>query len=708
MKQISVLVFFLLAVQFCFAVEVSLHGTVKNRAGKPVPEAEVVLKRNPSITARTDQNGVFQLNSEILKSRDYNPVMSKSHISIHENLLIVDRMRTGEPVRIHLFDARGRLLGNQCFTDSDAGTCRIKLFDIKPADGMYIIRCRIGNRNHIIRMIVGGGRILPQSISRDLHASKPAILSKKSSPTIDTLIVTATDYAAKYVDVDTYTGHVDIVLEPISFLYGSWIEYYQRETFDERLYDTTTYYDSIALFQFGADTAVITFNFAGFGDSGCSFTDTAVYSASGTVLNGEWFSGTFPVEGIPVTYSTSYRFEGPVLILSMLQSGTAQGHAEWLYIESKRRIEMYLEPYSGDFPPMGWSSAQCSTGTAGFLELISGVGISTSILTETPKLAKKRNGTPLAGTWRLVKKTGALENHYIEERQIDDPSFILTPRKDTVVVYCAETEHQPYCHAIDTFAYSMDKALVVNDELTYRNIEENGEFDRESVSWYEHNGSLVLIRTEAAGGHETDGVIMFGDLEICTTITYMKPYAGETPPADWPQTICDIDDPVINEPPVFLLPTLNIILGSWKNAQFGSSFDIESMRVMFVSQAMQNSADVDIWYSNTTDGSTCLMSPMNAAQLGFYPQGWEMKNETLFKKTIMDLRAFAAIERPAQIIDAYNEAEGTEQQIACVQTGDVIAVRTVEANYALMYIEETVSGDAGYIVIKTATNQFGL
>jgi hypothetical protein len=144
--------------------------------------------------------------------------------------------------------------------------------------------------------------------------------------------------------------------------------------------------------------------------------------------------------------------------------------------------------------------------------------------------------------------------------------------------------------------------------------------------------------------------------------------------------------------------SVTVILGSWNNIIFGGSLDIETGTVYMAAAAAANAAAVDVFLSNEATGGIFVMSPKYAASQGHQTMNWATQNETTFKKT-----SLSDISGAATIREIYDKAAGTESQKQQVYPGDIIVVRTVHGNYALLVILTVVEGNNGSAAMTVLT-----
>jgi hypothetical protein len=151
-----------------------------------------------------------------------------------------------------------------------------------------------------------------------------------------------------------------------------------------------------------------------------------------------------------------------------------------------------------------------------------------------------------------------------------------------------------------------------------------------------------------------------------------------------------------------LTPT-TVTLGSWNNTQHGSSLDADAMTVYIKSDLASNAAlqaEIDIWFSNTSDNHALLFSPAKAATQQHPPKDWTTKNATQFVEVTGSV-TFESITTQAQIDALWNAANAKDN--ADIAAGDLVVVKTNKGTNRLVKIvsaETTNTGTAVLIGVK--------
>jgi hypothetical protein len=152
------------------------------------------------------------------------------------------------------------------------------------------------------------------------------------------------------------------------------------------------------------------------------------------------------------------------------------------------------------------------------------------------------------------------------------------------------------------------------------------------------------------------------------------------------------------------------ILGSWNNADTGSSFASINGNVYKLNEAFVNQPLIDFmyWWAESTHSAT-LGAPndTNAAKVfntGAYKlENWTTLNSTKFKTTTVSSAAFDAITDATDCIDIATGADLT--RIANLDPGEVIAFVTVTNKHGLIRVKSKVDGSSGSITIDIKVEQ---
>jgi hypothetical protein len=195
------------------AEPVNLSGKVSDGTGNPIAGAIVTLL-GEDLADTTDDNGEYEINNGVVGVDRQLSTPRNEKITLNNGTL---QLSLSEPVavKVELFDVRGNLLRNMLSHHVPAGEYR---FDMKPdqlADRMMVVRVLIG-RN------VSTFRYLPfQNGTSSLIQTAASVPSDerglaKVLADVDSLRVSAEDYATKIVPISTYEDEVDIVLEEIT------------------------------------------------------------------------------------------------------------------------------------------------------------------------------------------------------------------------------------------------------------------------------------------------------------------------------------------------------------------------------------------------------------------------------------------------------------------------------------------------------------
>jgi len=185
------------------AQSIDLHGLVTNKAGKPVPNA-VVLLAGKGLKDTSGTDGSYAIvrkdPSAITPS-----IRSSSQVSLDGGDLVVT---LDEPTSlgVELFDVAGTLLHADLRPRAGAGTSRFSLSAARAQAVATLVRVTVGGRSTTFRCPALGIGDLVQ-----VGASAP-----RTAATLDTLVATALGYATSKVPVSGYEQAVNLVLDTAS------------------------------------------------------------------------------------------------------------------------------------------------------------------------------------------------------------------------------------------------------------------------------------------------------------------------------------------------------------------------------------------------------------------------------------------------------------------------------------------------------------
>jgi poly(3-hydroxybutyrate) depolymerase len=192
------------------AQTINLRGTVSNQAGKPITNAIVTLVRQ-GLKDTTVSTGAYSIARPVAVELPSLPPATEE-ISLNNGVLKLSLNRLS-PVKVEIFDVKGKLLKKELKQDVLAGVYRLKIAENSRVENVLVIHASIGRHEMTFRYIpLQNGRY---SLNSSVESSIPAVggLSKIAAAVIDTLKTTATNYATKVMTISSYDTTVNITLD---------------------------------------------------------------------------------------------------------------------------------------------------------------------------------------------------------------------------------------------------------------------------------------------------------------------------------------------------------------------------------------------------------------------------------------------------------------------------------------------------------------
>lgn len=164
---------------------VSLTGTVTDTSNSPISKARLCLKKDPSVVAYTNDNGVFTFATGIISSKT--TASGAIPFSIRNNRLVFSTITGQRTAGIEVFSLTGAKLSHISMNNLMPGSHSVQLAKI--AQGTYLIRLSLGNQTSLLKVSLGKGYGMVSSRSGTFQFS--GFGKSASSADIDTLIVVA-------------------------------------------------------------------------------------------------------------------------------------------------------------------------------------------------------------------------------------------------------------------------------------------------------------------------------------------------------------------------------------------------------------------------------------------------------------------------------------------------------------------------------------
>lgn len=194
----------------------NLRGKVTDGASKAVPNATVELLRTKQKTT-TGADGMYSLVGTVVA---LGPAVGAftGNMSFSQGVLELI-LAQAAPIRIELVDAKGNLLDRISRDGSAPGSYRFSMADRVQSDYLVIVKASIGSETKAFpyfRMSGGAGGAMASGGFSTPAAARLA----KVSATVDTLLITATGFAAKKMEIAAYDATVDVALTAATDSWG--------------------------------------------------------------------------------------------------------------------------------------------------------------------------------------------------------------------------------------------------------------------------------------------------------------------------------------------------------------------------------------------------------------------------------------------------------------------------------------------------------
>ncbi len=219
MVIVSILILIMISFNSVSAIDISLTGTVSNTSGTPVANALVRLKKIP-FQAITGSDGKFSISEEISilpvdKLKKGGPVLLNNTLTFYLD-------KNCQRVSVEVFSCQGKLFLRKETPPLFPGKHSMVLFDRDHfAQGLYLIRVTLSKKSYFLKKIITGKNynIVTSGHSTGLIGDKSTNINTITADTennkraTDVLVVTATNYATKKTDIDSYQKDLTITLD---------------------------------------------------------------------------------------------------------------------------------------------------------------------------------------------------------------------------------------------------------------------------------------------------------------------------------------------------------------------------------------------------------------------------------------------------------------------------------------------------------------
>ncbi|HON10424.1 MAG TPA: hypothetical protein PLE24_06110 [Chitinispirillaceae bacterium] len=187
---------------------VNLSGKVTNKTGKPIANATVSLVKEGS-SVKTNSEGLFSITSvSNLSPITLAPANQKITL---ENGVLKFNLPDAVPVKVELFDIKGKLLGKEVLSDASSGFYSFNIGN-KFRSKLLIVRATLGDEQFLFRYApLSDNHPFIQSRSTSLAGNSGLA---KMAAIDDTIRVTAENYKTKSVPITSYEqDNINITLD---------------------------------------------------------------------------------------------------------------------------------------------------------------------------------------------------------------------------------------------------------------------------------------------------------------------------------------------------------------------------------------------------------------------------------------------------------------------------------------------------------------
>lgn len=201
-KILCLLMFIIFRIYGQTVVQSNISGTVTDDNGNPRPGA-IVMLMNAGIVDTADTNGHFSLQGDVGVHRLQSPSVADNGVGIRNGRLYFTIHYIKTPVKVELFDCRGRMLFSMPTTEFLPGSHYVTIGTISSRNiaSIAIARLTIGSNETTLRFADLGG----QSVQSQSGSRSPRFLAKTQA-VVDTLLVSDYDFLNSRTLISEYTG----------------------------------------------------------------------------------------------------------------------------------------------------------------------------------------------------------------------------------------------------------------------------------------------------------------------------------------------------------------------------------------------------------------------------------------------------------------------------------------------------------------------
>ncbi len=215
-KMALVTILIMVIINSVLATGISLTGTVTNTSGAGVANATVRLNKLPFQTL-TDSNGKFSIIEDVpiipvKKLKKSGPVLLNNTLTFHLD-------KSCRRVCVEIFNCQGKLFFRKETQPLFTGKYSMVLFDnTYYAQGLYLIRVTLSNKSYFLKKIITGTNYPHVSAGNNTASTSEnnntiTADTENYKRAMDVLVVTATNYATKKIDLDSYQKDLTVTLD---------------------------------------------------------------------------------------------------------------------------------------------------------------------------------------------------------------------------------------------------------------------------------------------------------------------------------------------------------------------------------------------------------------------------------------------------------------------------------------------------------------
>ena len=192
-------------------VGVDISGTLSDaKSGAAVAGAKVSLAANPGVMGTTGADGAFHLTGTVAIAA---AKAGKGEMAFMGNQLAFSVAENNTPVIIDLFNLKSEHVRNLLTRSAPAGRYTVNAAPADLAQGVYLVRARVGGRTAAFKMSAFASASLSGNPVRDAGALRLG-LAKAAAEPVDSLLVTKDGYKPMAKAITRFTGIFPLQIVP--------------------------------------------------------------------------------------------------------------------------------------------------------------------------------------------------------------------------------------------------------------------------------------------------------------------------------------------------------------------------------------------------------------------------------------------------------------------------------------------------------------